>query len=95
MLPADIYDALELSALAFGGIGRGIDWLNDSEGATCPICVHGHANYLEDGTDAISRALYEAGISRYENDKRIVGSGGRISWATYCRRGNIVRGEDQ
>lgn len=38
VIPADVYDALEFSALAFGGIGGGC--LNDSGGAPC--CLMGH-----------------------------------------------------
>lgn len=49
VLPADAYDALELSALAFGGIGRGsyLDWgVDDGDDPKAPRCIMGHAGWV-------------------------------------------------
>lgn len=97
VLPPDVYDALELSALAWDGIGSGtlIEYTGP-ECSTRPACVHGHASWCE-GEDyfmAISTALWAAGLTADFNDM-LVKNGERISWDEYCRRGNIVRGEDQ
>lgn len=50
VLPADVYDALELSALVHGGIGATVRFLPDN-GAPC--CIVGHAQFL-DGLNADS-----------------------------------------
>ena len=53
VLPADVYDTLELAAEAFGGIGGGPFYLDgdvfeDSrERLTCPNCAHGLALFAE------------------------------------------------
>lgn len=99
VLPADIYDALELSALAFNGIGHGrFDDGGDDDGTLCPRCVHGHAMFADNNASGapsdLTDALWRAGLTYGTNDM-IVGQGERISWDEYCRRGNIVRGEDQ
>ena len=45
VLPADVYDALELSALAFGGIGGG-KYVDPSFGdGMAPVCAIGHAGF--------------------------------------------------
>jgi hypothetical protein len=106
-LPADVYDALELSAIAYGGIGEGTfgDW-KDGNG-TGPRCIVGHAWCLREGQpahagSAVSQALSAAGIDVSFNDrlvKRALDEGAgigddRISWDEYVKRGNIVRGAE-
>lgn len=66
VLPADVYDALELSALAFGGIGAGR--LHDGVHAgNCPVCIYGHAIFanncygLFDRNNPIETALDNMG----------------------------------
>lgn len=100
VLPADVFDALELSALAFGGIGRGryahgedTDALRDGSGSPC--CVVGHCAMLTGegvfGNEAL-RALSRIGIGEDENDDAVP-KGRRLSWPAYCAKLNIVRGE--
>lgn len=85
VLPADVYDTLELTALAFGGIGlwRDFDYLPDGavlgylpDGAVlplgCPVCVHGLAQFAEGSAVTVSAALMDAGIRRSDNDNAVV-----------------------
>jgi hypothetical protein len=80
-LPPDVYDALELSALAFGGIGAGQNAENVSqqgyEPTAIPICIIGHAYGLlgkpEDCWNAPAlHALRLAGITISVNDPAVV-----------------------
>ena len=53
VLAPEVFDTLELTALAFGGIGRG-EWFarkTDTEPGddqNCPVCAHGIALFAED-----------------------------------------------
>lgn len=86
VLPPDVYDSIELTALAFGGIGA--DWLFDvgnepsASPDAIPICVHGCAIFATDdarmgafGTkwlsNDISQALFAAAIDANENDRAV------------------------
>ena len=96
VLPADVYDTLELSALAYGGIGKGY-WF-DAE-YTAPLCILGHASWV-DGYDgrtvfAALRQSFRAAGFRFvgEANDSVVPEGGRIQFATWCQRLNVVRGE--
>jgi hypothetical protein len=98
VLPPDVYDALELSALAYGGIGGGayVDRENDSafSPAIAPRCIIGHARWLAGTGGPVEDAIESIGIDPHVNDEVILsGNHERISWAEYCRRANIVRGE--
>lgn len=65
VLPADIYDTLEFSALAFGGIGAGPIFTYGPRAEPCPVCAHGHLQ-LADGSDAqtaMNRWLDDEGVS--------------------------------
>jgi hypothetical protein len=62
-LKPEIFDALHLSALAFGGIGRG----NWTLGGT-PHCIHGHAEALG---EHISDELYYANLGVKNNDSAL------------------------
>lgn len=91
VLPADVYDAFELSAFAHGGIGGGkaFDYLGH------PVCILGHRDHIcgsLPGRNAVDRALESAGLGIDLNDEHTPLDGSRISWAEYCRRLNIVRG---
>lgn len=73
VLPADVFDALELSALAFGGIGAGA-WYEDTTGERyvgwrddrVPFCAIGHAEFVDAGV-AVA-ALKAVGIDIGLND---------------------------
>lgn len=87
VLPPNVYDTIELMALAFRGIGAGSDFRDH-----CPNCVHGLAreagatwDYETDGgwvvgacpayafpdNNEINQALMAAGIERYVNDDAV------------------------
>lgn len=95
VLSADVYDLMELSALAFGGIGAGRMRAADGR----PHCVIGHAEFQEDfevepGWYLRSR-LREADIDIDSNDKTLRKAGvvgdRRVSWPKYCELMNIER----
>ncbi len=90
MLPADVYDTLEMSAMAYEGIGRSVYWTGLGN-AKRPCCVYGHAGWAEPRGSTIIFALSQAGITLMGSD-RAMGIGRRISFATWCRRLNVVRG---
>lgn len=95
VLPADVYDALELSALAFGGIGAGL-WFEGttSRRGEIPCCVHGHAIAVDDALfSRVGMELYRVNITMDANDAA-VGRGNKIHFATWCRRLNVVRGTE-
>lgn len=107
-LPADVYDALELSALAFGGIGRGayLDWDFDGDDAKAPRCILGHAAWLVDDLRVMSdgevcSVLYEQlGNAESVNDTAVRsinwrrGRDGdrRVSFKAWCKELNVERG---
>lgn len=80
ILPADVYDTLELSAFAYDGIGAyaaSTGPVADAEGNGNPLCVHGHAAFVCDvapssayasrGTP-VGNALRAVGIYANTND---------------------------
>lgn len=99
VLPADVYDALELSATAFGGIGAD-HWFIDEK----PCCARGHAMFVmpEGGqlTTCI-QVLTGVGISADVNDdavwtineRRGRSRNSRVPFAEWCKELNVVRGE--
>lgn len=100
VLPADVYDALELSAYVYKGVGRW--YMEEDNGA--PNCIIGQARFLDDAswTGEVETTLRKAGINIVSNDDIVrdainAGKGkknGRISWREYVKRANIVRGEN-
>lgn len=91
VLPADVYDTLELSALAFGGIGAGDFWdgvaIDDAKNRA-PCCVFGHAAFSEDPPTGIyhtyfppstevSIAMDESGLTVDTNDAAVQAINGR------------------
>lgn len=106
VLPADVYDALELSAIANGGIGRG-DWATPQEdfSTAAPHCLFGHAEYAAgepfmSGRGQIVDALKAAGLNIGINDAVLYEHFGKsdrrskVSWDEYVKIFNIVRGEE-
>ena len=101
VLPADVYDALELSAEAFGGIGR--EWYTDMRD---PLCAYGHAAFACDAdpfdgmVTEIGRAISAAGITSTANDEAVLAIAGRhsrptdrVSFADWCNELGVVRGK--
>ena len=72
VLPADVFDTLELAAYAYGGVGAGSDY-QYSEDGELPLCVFGLA--CEAGGSSfvgpVPDALGMAGISRGTNDEAV------------------------
>lgn len=95
VLPPDVYDALEFSALAFGGIGAG-SWGEPDY----PVCSIGHLVAAEvPGVNLMSRPPVVP-VSEDENDdavrrinRRKKKSGtSRVTFSEWCRELGIVRG---
>lgn len=107
VLPADVFDALEFSALVFGGIGAGRfteggGLMAARNGTAAPICAHGYACFLDGWTDfGCARALSRVSIGVPANDDAVAhlngqrgrDSGSRISFADWCRELGVERGE--
>lgn len=100
VLPGDLYDGLQLSALAFGGIGCGrfYDKLGD------PCCVFGMANFGPELNHPGAR-LFEAGITTCEdsdthrgndtavraiNIRKGANQGARVTFEEWCAELNVV-----
>lgn len=107
-LDPDIYDALELSAMEFGGIGRLIAYESDSEWDSVvvkPVCLWGHLDYIGAYNDlstnslSLEKALNGPIVS--ENDKGVLNinlkkgrdPNARVSFEEWCEYFGIVRGE--
>lgn len=104
VLPADVFDAMEFSALAFGGIGPfSVMTLRR------PCCAYGHAAFVCDvipvascdakTTDA-GVALASAGITVVINDRAVLAINERagrpmkrrVSFADWCAELGVERG---
>lgn len=105
VLPADAYDALELSALAFGGIGAGkftSDGVGDGDGPTdIPVCAIGHAQACDARPAGPTRiALWCANVLASDSDRAVRAinkrlgkpSEARVAFEEWCRKLNVVRG---
>lgn len=104
VLPADVFDTLELTALAFDGVGRVADFDYYTGADPAPCCIHGMAYEAEPegGAVEIRRALYAAGIDRSTNDQAVAdinfrkgqNVNQRVDFLTeYVPHLNITRGE--
>lgn len=100
VLPADVYDALELSAWEFGGIGAS-EW-EDAVGR--PLCIHGHRRFITENLEQhweVGQALYAAGLSMDANDHAVrainarygAPPNARVPFNKWCKELNVVRGE--
>ena len=93
--PVD-FDALHLSALMFGGIGRGYTGFWEH-----PHCVVGHAGAMDRDSGVVgspydtpfAERLGRAGLGFRDNDKALRGERGTVSFDRYCELLNLdVRG---
>lgn len=103
VLPADVYDTLELSALVWGGIGA--DAYHDDRG--CPLCVYGHAYSAvgpgETSTPAsvLSAFTNSRPISTGNNDHAVHAINrrkgthlrARVTFEEWCAELNVIRGD--
>lgn len=89
-IPADIWDTLEFSALAFGGIGGGLYF--EDFALDCPRCIHGHTVaaieadlnvYVDETTNPLARALLDA----IGEDRNIIGENDTAVRAINARKG--------
>jgi hypothetical protein len=105
VLPADVYDALELSCEVFGGIGAHALWDDDF----APFCIAGQAMWLDCGgyhSGPILRVIEDAcggwgAMVNRNNDtirqlthtdlRRYTGK--RVSWQKFAKAAHIVRGD--
>ncbi len=96
VLPADVYDALELSALVHGGIGGGtFGMLGDRpsnsmwESSDCgtPRCIHGHAIWITgDHFTSIRAVISDAEIGMKVNDDAVARINARLGTPDYYTR---------
>lgn len=99
----DVYDTLELSALAFGGIGRVYYCENGHqfghEPDAVPRCIVGHGRVA--GIPSVNHGLPGTLFSSEDNDTAVARinqrlgkrSSSRVSWRAYCAERNIIRGD--
>lgn len=62
VLPADVYDALEFSALVYGGIGAG-----RSFDGPVPVCLFAHAEHADISFTALDSANISPVFPEYED----------------------------
>ena len=100
VLPADVYDALEFSALVEGGIGAGKNFVNGGF-EVVPYCIYGHAYELDrECGSTVLAALGNAGVSVPMNDRavhtinerRLQPRNARVSFADWCAELGVERG---
>jgi hypothetical protein len=99
VLPADVYDTLEFSALVYGGIGR-LYWHERGDVYAAPVCIRGHA-ITADPTDEVRRVLDRAEIFCSDsdhavgviNDRKGRDRSARVAFQEWCAELGIVRGE--
>lgn len=102
VLPPDVYDTLEFSALAFGGIGGERTTVTSTLGidGSDPVCAYGHIRNA-DCDSGSSVALWRADIDMSASDcavMRINRRKGRfrldrVSFQEWCEELGVVRGE--
>lgn len=106
-LPADVYDTLEFSVLAYKGIGAPsvfTEWGNAESG---PCCLYGHGLLASNSgrgvlTNRIARILAKAGIEPQDSDRAVYAirqrrnksCDYRVDWKEFTRECNIVRGDN-
>lgn len=101
VLPADVFDALELSAEAFGGIGAGFMYHHGDRFRPC--CIHGLAEFAEANEGyRLNDALFGAGIGGNDNDAAVYAINARkdpngyndtpVTFAEWASELNVVRG---
>jgi hypothetical protein len=105
VLPADVYDALEFSALVFGGIGGITSY--DPPGSDAPNCAYGHAAHVTNVRSILADtptlvALRTAGIDAVFDNDSAVGRldarkgrrrGVRVTFREWCRELHVIRGD--
>jgi hypothetical protein len=97
VLPADVYDTLELSAYAFGGIGG--MWPTENGR---PHCAVGHAHFTEWGCGEVCNALktaleYVANVNDSAvariNARKGADPAARVTFREWCDELGVVRGQ--
>jgi len=106
VLPADVYDTIEFSALAFGGIG-GSFLLEGVGDDAVPYCAWGHAiraevpdidtmpNLFKRACEffPLSIADNDSAVQRINARKGVRERNARVTFAEWAKELNIVRGE--
>lgn len=94
-IPADVYDTLELSAYAHGGIGAGSayereknEWGNMDFNMDRPLCMLGHLNFVS-GPDTpfhkLLRPFFSNDITSVQNDNAVYAINERLNRPVYSR----------
>lgn len=94
VLPPDVFDALEFSALVYGGIGWNIWYLyDDNRQVRAPVCYVGHLAFVGVIPEATTAETRQFGISGNDNDAVFDGDELYVPFAEWCRRLNVVRAD--
>lgn len=102
VLPADVYDTLELAAEAFGGVGA--NFMFHGGDFHRPCCAHGLAAFAQGGIiGPMTYTLFDFGISGEANDIAVYAINARkdpggyndtpVSFAAWCAELGVVRGD--
>lgn len=105
VLPSDVYDTLELSALAFGGIGGGVWYEYEAERdprtglskIVAPVCAIGHWEFAR---GKYNRAMALHDITTDESDNAVVSINKRrrrdgyqrVTFERWCAELGVERG---
>lgn len=108
VLPADVYDTIELVAYAYGGIGRGFFALTaegehvygDDPRAAYPVCARGMEQFAGIPHGKRGTRTGWNGAVAHDNDyavkrinwRRRRSPGTRVPFSLWCKELNVVRG---
>ena len=108
VLPAKVYDALQLSALMYGGIGAGVYTVVNTE---VPVCMLGHlgARPNEATTPEAMTMMTRLGFAIWDNDRAVKAINRRkgipetllsafeprVTFEEWCAELGIVRGPEE
>lgn len=107
VFPADVFDTLEFSALAFGGIGAGRyfererDSINRASALDRPVCAIGHAHAVDptrEVEDTVRRVnihgdVSDAAVKAINARRGVTPRKSRVSFTDWCAELGVVRGE--
>lgn len=107
VLPADVYDTLEFSALVYRGVGADASIVLRGVGEGNPLCIAGHAQEATGASmilwqDPVGIALKDAGITATINDYAVHAvnrrrgrrdHSTRIPFREWCAELGVVRGD--
>lgn len=97
VLPADEFDALEMSVYVAGGVGRGIFFEDHFWHGCAPVCLLGHLAFVHNTSagmlpNPVSTTRNDAAVDRI-NARKGAPHGARVSWEEYTKELPLVRGD--